>query len=143
MKKSLLVFIIGCISIIVLTGCGDSEKKVTCSTDLKLDGEKYGTSEVIALLDKSDNVKSAKVIITIDDKKEAENLYDYYKVHDDNTEDENMKYGVSINKNKITIDHFELFYTQNGSDVKIIGMSKKSFKDMLETTAKSKTVCKY
>lgn len=142
MKKILVILLIGCLSLITLTGCGDSEKKVTCTTKLKEENSSYGTSEIIAVLDKDNNVKSVKAEMTINDKKTAEGLYDFYKIQDENAEDESKKLGVSIDKNKVTIDHFELLYGQNELNINLIGMNKKDFINTIESNAQTKTVCK-
>ena len=103
----------------LLTGCGN---KVTCTTTVEEDGEKY-EAKVVANL-KNNKVESGKMELTFSDKEKGEQYCNLIKAFMGMAE-EDQKVDIKCDGKKMTIDSLD-FDTDEGEE-KLVGKTKDDF----------------
>ncbi len=140
MKKGLLLVFVSVFGLVLLTGCGGSGNKVTCSADLKEGDEKYGTAEITAEFDDSDKVKSVSMVMNLKDEDTAQQVYAMFTLANSFTEDESQKIDAKLDGKKITISNYEAMSSDD--EEKIVGMSKDDFIKKMEADEEMNAKCK-
>ena len=124
MKKT-LVMVFGALLLVSLTGCGAKNQVKCTSTSTELGMEMK--TEVIADLDKDNNIKALSATIDFGSKETANTMCSLYKL----SEQEGLS--VSCSGSKMTIKGYDKMISDEDDDVKLIGMSKDDFVKGMES----------
>ena len=144
MKKGLLLLFVSVFGLVLLTGCGDSGKKVTCTADMEgEDGKKAGTAEIVAELDDSDKVKAVSATMEFDDADYASQAYGMISLMNAFMEgqEDAVKIDAKLDGKKLTINNFDA-YMDSDEETKMIGMTKDDFIKAMESNEEMKASCK-
>ena len=140
-NKYFLGLIVSVFGLVLLTGCGGSGKKVTCTADLKEGDTKYGTAEITAKLDDSDKVTSATMVMKLDDEQMAQQVYGMLSLANSFAQDDSQKIDAKLDGKTITINSAETYLAKEGGE-ELVGMSKADFIKKIEADESMKAVCK-
>lgn len=150
MKKFYVGAIASVCGLLLLTGCGGSGNKVTCTASFEEDGHKY-SGEVVAELDSNDKVKDATISMTFENSDDADQFYSMIQMvlgmAKSFAEEGQEVPNIDIKKDgkKIIIDNYAEFAKLNSGEedeVNIIGMTKDEFIKQLESDEDEKWSCK-
>lgn len=144
MKKGLLLLLVSVFGLTLLTGCGGSSKKVTCTAKIESSGDSAGGSaEIVAELDDSDKVKGVSATMKFESEEEASQAYGMMSFVNAMIEQqgEGDKIDVKLDGKTLTINNFDA-YAGMDSEEKLIGMSKEDFIKAMEADEEMKATCK-
>lgn len=152
--KKIYLGIIAVVGLFVLTACGGSKNKVTCTADLEENGQKAAVLSIIADLDKDDKVEKVSAEIAFDDKDKASQAYSMYQLvigmveqlgnEQDKANIKDLK--IELDGKKIVINDYAAFAKMQMSSEgdpetgeqlpereSLIGMTKEKFKTAIES----------
>jgi hypothetical protein len=133
MKKYSLIALAALL--LVVTGCGGSKNKVTCTATEEEGGIKM-TAELVAEFDKDDKLSDATVTYDLGDSTVAKQYCSLFQL----MEDEEKGVKVSCSGSKVTISGYA--NAQSDDDEEVLGMSRDEFIKKMEETEDVKFTCK-